>query len=129
MSKIQILIKKYMQFIKFAFVGVANTLISLAVYGLLLNLGMWYIMASTIGYLVGLLNGYIANSIWVFNKKLEVATSAKFVGVYLSALLINLVLLYLMVEIGGLNSFFAQVIVVGFNLIYNYTLSKLWTFR
>jgi putative flippase GtrA len=129
MNRILALFNKYEQFLKFSIVGVVNTAISLVVYGILIRLGFWYMLSSVIGYLVGLLNGYIANSIWVFNKKLQTKTSAKFIGVYLSALLFNLIILYLLVDVMTVNSMLAQVMVVGFNLIYNYTLNKLWTFR
>ena len=43
-----------MQFVKFGIVGVSNTLLTLAVYTLLLKVfGVWYLAASAIGFAVG----------------------------------------------------------------------------
>ena len=42
------------QFVKFGIVGVSNTLLTFAVYTLLLKVfGVWYIAASAIGFIVG----------------------------------------------------------------------------
>jgi putative flippase GtrA len=129
MNKIKLSIKKYGQFIKFCLVGVGNTAISLLVYALLIHFGMHYLLASTLSYCAGIINGYIFSSSFVFKKKMDMKQGLKFVGVYLSSLLINLLLLYILVDIFSIHELPAQVLVTFFNVIYNYLLNKIWTFN
>ena len=54
---------------KFALVGVSNTLITLLVYTFLLKVvGMWYLAASAIGFIVGATNGFLLNRRWTFRE-------------------------------------------------------------
>ncbi|MEH7179421.1 GtrA family protein [Neobacillus vireti] len=129
LNNINVSLQKYGQFLKFCIVGVTNTTISLVVYYLLLKLGIHYLLASTIAYCAGLLNGYILSSAFVFKQKRNVNQALKFIGVYLSSLLINLLLLYCLVDIFDISEFFAQVVVTFFNVFYNYFLNKIWTFN
>ena len=55
------------QFVKFGIVGISNTLITFAVYTVLLKVfGVWYIAASAIGFVVGATNGFLLNRRWTF---------------------------------------------------------------
>ena len=55
------------QFLKFGIVGVSNTLLTLAVYTLLLKVaGVWYLAASAIGFTAGAVNGFLLNRRWTF---------------------------------------------------------------
>jgi putative flippase GtrA len=129
LNKIKLLIQKYGQFIKFCIVGVANTTISLVAYYFLLKLGVHYLLASTISYCVGILNGYIFSTKFVFKKQRNKLQAFRFVGVNLSSLVINLLLLYILVDVFSVSEFIAQVIATIFNVIYNYSLNKFWTFK
>ncbi|MEH7115768.1 GtrA family protein [Neobacillus niacini] len=120
---------KYGQFIKFCLVGAVNTSISLVVYAFLLKLNVYYLTASTIAYIAGILNGYIFSLSFVFKKKFNFTQGLKFVGVYLSSLLINLFFLYILVDIFQFPKFIGQICVTGFNVIYNFLLNKYWTFN
>lgn len=129
MNKIKLSIQMHWQFIKFCIVGITNTTISLVAYYLLLKLGVQYLLASTIAYCAGLLNGYIFSSSFVFKQKRNVKQALKFLGVYLSSLLINLLILYVLVDVFGISEFIAQVMVTIFNVFYNYFLNRFWTFK
>src|SRR5664279_1325598 len=55
------------QFIKFGIVGISNTLLTFAVYTLLLKVfGVWYLLASAIGFIAGATNGFLLNRKWTF---------------------------------------------------------------
>src|ERR1700692_3924649 len=57
------------QFMKFGIVGVSNTLLTFAVYTLLLKVfGVWYLAASAIGFTVGAVNGFLLNRRWTFRE-------------------------------------------------------------
>jgi putative flippase GtrA len=129
MNKLKLSIKKYGQFIKFCIVGATNTGISLIVYAILLKVNVYYLAASAISYLAGLINGYVLSSSFVFKHKINVKKGLKFIGVYVSSLLINLGFLYILVDRFKLSAFFAQVVVTCFNVFYNYFLNKIWTFK
>lgn len=60
---------KWLPLIKFALVGVVNTLIDFAVYALLTTIGVNYILAQWISYSAGILNSYVMNRKWTFKKK------------------------------------------------------------
>lgn len=129
MTQIKKLYKQYASLIKFCMVGAMNTLISLIIYSICLYMGLHYTVASAIGYIGGIANGYILSSKFVFEQKLEGKKGIRFVLIYLSSLFINLIIITILVEILGMNKIVAQVVATGFNVIYNYLFNKLWTFR
>jgi putative flippase GtrA len=120
---------KYLPFIKFCLVGVTNVVISYTAYFILLKLGLYYLLASTIAYIVGILNGYIWSSKFVFKKNKSINNMMKFFIVYISALFINLGIIYICVDCYNMNKLIAPIIAIGVGTIYNYTLNKIWTFR
>lgn len=116
------------RFLKFAIVGVSNTAISFLVYVVLVKLSLYYILASIISYIAGILNSYILNTAFVFKEKKTKKNLFMFSSVYLSALLINLSLLYIMVDVFGTGPITGQILVTGLVMIYNYIMQKKWTF-
>lgn len=116
------------RFLKFAIVGVSNTAISFLVYVVLVKLSLYYILASIISYIAGILNSYILNTAFVFKEKKTKKNLFMFSSVYLSALLINLTLLYILVDIIGTGPITGQILVTGIVMIYNYIMQKKWTF-
>jgi putative flippase GtrA len=125
----RLLIEKHGQFLKFCLVGAVNTTISLAVYYILLKLDIHYLLASSIAYCAGLVNGYFFSSSYVFQQRRSVKQASKFIFVNASSLVINLLLLYLLVDVFGVSKIVAQVFVTCFNVVYNFFLNKWWTFK
>lgn len=122
------------QFIKFGIVGASNTLISMAVYYLLLFFGVHYIAANTAGYLAGTLNAYYWNSKYVFKKE---AGEVRGVGkslfrsflAYGITYLLSTGLLYLWVDILGISDKIAPVLNLVLTTPLNFLLNKLWAFK
>lgn len=76
------------QFLKFAVVGVLNTVVDFLVFQLLnLTLG-WTYLAQVIGYSAGVLNSYFWNSRWTFRK--EHRRSAREASAFLAVNLVSL---------------------------------------
>ena len=123
------LVTNQVDFIKFCIVGGINTLISLVVFKIIIDLDMHYMYASVGGYLSGLANGLILSSKFVFKKELNLSIGVKFVAVYLSALGINLMNMYIFTEIIGFIPIISQVIAIAINVVYNYILNKFWSFK
>jgi len=54
--------------IKYGIVGVINTLIALGVFTLLIKISVYYVIASTAGFLIGFTNSYLMNKFWTFKS-------------------------------------------------------------
>lgn len=117
------------RFLRFAAVGLVNTAASFLVYITLLQFQVFYIFASVIAYITGIGISYLLNTAFVFKSQKRKSTAYKFVAVYLSALLINLSMLYLFVDILGINPVLGQILVTSAVLFYNYVLQSIWTFK
>lgn len=123
------LASRYSQFLRFCMVGVVNTLISVVIFNILIYFGVHYLIATILGYVAGLINGYVSSSKFVFKEDVNKNTAIKFVIVYMSALLINLALMYVMVDMGKIHPSLGQIAVTVFNVVYNFILNKIWTFK
>ena len=101
-----VIMKKY-PFIIYLVTGGLNTIISLELYNLLIQFGIYYLIASGISYVFGVIEGYIFSSLWVFKYKVRFSGLIKYYVVYGISFVINVGLMYLMVSVLGLNKFMA----------------------
>lgn len=124
------LINKYNYFIKFVCVGISNTLISLSIYYLLKSIGVNYLIATALGWIISSISGYFLNKIWVFkNKEAKKKSIFKYYLLYGSALLLNLVLMYIQVSILKISDNIAPLITLVITTLYNYFFSKKFVFK
>jgi putative flippase GtrA len=129
LTKLKSLYRKYNQFLRFCLVGLANTTITLGLFQLFDMAKMQYLVASVIAYGAGILNGYFWSTRAVFKTKGTAANFTKFVLVNLVSIGLNLLLMYLFVDVAGVRpKVLAQAFVVPFTFIANFSLNKLWTF-
>ncbi len=119
------------QFVKFGIVGVSNTLITFAVYTLLLKgFGVWYLAASAIGFVVGAVNGFLWNRRWTFRGHVGDALTPVRWGIVQSAGLgLNLGLLYLFVHDAGLDKLLGQAFATVIVTVLTFIANRAWTFR
>lgn len=119
------------QFVKFGIVGVSNTLLTFAVYGLLLKVfGVWYLAASAIGFVVGATNGFLLNRRWTFSGHVgDALTPVRWAIVQGCGLGINEGLLYLFVHDARLDKLLAQVFATAVVTISTFFANRAWTFR
>src|SRR2546426_4921901 len=98
------------QFIKFGIVGISNTLLTFAVYTLLLKVfGVWYLAASAIGFGAGTVNSFLLNRRWTFRGHVgDALTPVRWTVVQCTGFALNLGLLYLFVHDAGLDKLVAQ---------------------
>ena len=125
-------LKKCEQFIKFAIVGCSNTLINLATYYALLFLGIHYLAAYTIGFLVSVCNAFYWNNKYVFKNKQEKNIIKAFFKVFSSygfTFILSILLMSLMVEILGVTSIIAPIIKLIVTIPLNFILNKVWAFK
>lgn len=124
----------FIQFIKFGLVGVSNTIISVGTYYLLMYLGMQYILANTIGFILGTLNAYYWNNKYVFKKGEDEhrSNTKSVIKVFISygiTFILSTVLLYLWVDILGISTMIAPIINLIITIPLNFILNKLWAFK
>ena len=119
------------RFIKFGLVGVLNTAINWIVFIILNMLGMYYIFSNIIAYSLSTLNSYIWNSKWVFKYSGDDVkeTTAKFIILNIIGLILNTCILYILVDIIGLNKIVSLIITTVIVMILNYFINKLWVFK
>jgi len=119
------------QFLKFGIVGVSNTLLTFAVYTLLLKVfGVWYIAASGIGFAVGAVNGFLLNRKWTFKEhRGDALTPVRWTVVQGCGLGANLGLVYLFVSGAGLGALVGQACATAIVTVLTFAANRSWTFR
>ena len=119
------------QFLKFGVVGVSNTLLTFAVYGLLLKVfGVWYLAASAIGFAVGAVNGFLLNRRWTFREHVgDAFTPVRWGIVQGCGLGLNEALLYLFVHGASLDKLLAQAFATAVVTVLTFLANRAWTFR
>jgi putative flippase GtrA len=119
------------QFVKFAIVGVSNTLITFAVYTLLLKgFGVWYLAASAIGFIAGAVNGFLLNRRWTFRGHVgDALTPVRWFVVQGCGLALNEGLLYLYVDELGLDKLVGQALSIALVTVSTFLVNRAWTFR
>lgn len=121
---------KYRQFILFCVVGGMNTLITMFVFWLLNQvLHVNHLIASPIGYACGVVNGYLWSTALVFKKKKTAGNAMKFILVNALVMGVNTGLMFVWVNLMGMQELIAQGVTILFTMVLNFTLNKLWTFR
>lgn len=151
--------KSFLQFLKFALVGVSNTLISEGVYMVLIFFKLHYLPASFIGFTLSTLNAYYWSSRYVFRedadgeRRVWWRVLAKTYVAYLWGYLVNAALLVLWIDllhIGRLTEplakwclaesfpsldavFWGNLLAAGINLMItvpmNFVINKYWAYR
>ncbi|MBU3143463.1 GtrA family protein [Clostridium sp. CF012] len=123
--------KEILQFIKFGFVGASNTLISLAIYYTLVYININYIVANALGYITSSICGYFLNRKWVFKESKEKTSKSviKYYIVYASSFLINILCMYIWVDVLEISKIIAPILTMGITVPYNFIFNKIWVFK
>ena len=118
------------QWLRFAAVGVSNTLLSTAVFAVLFHLGVPYLLGSALAFALGALNSYTLNRRWTFRSRAPRGPElARFVCVQAVGLGVNLALLAALVEVASIQHVFAQVLAFPVASIITFALSRQWAFK
>jgi putative flippase GtrA len=102
--------KVTLQFIRFVVVGALNTLLGLAVIFMAKGLLDWNDLASNVaGYSFGLCLSFLLNRGWTFRHKGEISpTLLRFLCAFALAYGSNLITVFALRDLAGLNSYVAQ---------------------
>lgn len=124
----------FAQFVKFAFVGLSNTLITYVSYVICVYFGIYYQLSNLIGYLIGIVNSFYWNNKYVFKQKEGenrsiVKAFVKCVMSYAGGYVISTVLLFLWVQVFHLSEYLAPIISLLLTVPLNFVLNKKWAFK
>lgn len=118
----------FLQFIKFGLVGVSNTVISYVTYVVCVYVGMHYILANIVSFIISVLNSYYWNNKFVFvadenETRIWWKTLGKtFIAYGFTGLILNNILLFLLLDVLNIAQFMA--VPVGILQSYGYTMTN-----
>ena len=149
--------KSVWQFVKFAIVGVFNTMISELVYGVLVFFDVPYLVAYFLGFVISVLNAYYWSNKYVFKQgdenRVWWKVLLKTYVAYLWGFLVSAVLLIVWIDIVHISNWFigignvlqrmgyyrfdatflGEVAAAGINLLItvpmNFLINKYWAYR
>ncbi len=129
-NKIKKIYKKYEEIINYVIVGALTTGVSIFSYFVFRFININYIISSIMSWICAVLFAFYTNKKYVFksiqNKYRELI---KFVSARIFTLLIEVLLMYLLVDIIYLNDKIAKILLQFVILILNYLFSKIFVFK
>lgn len=119
------------QILKFSVVGLLSTVVNYSLFYLLFKImGIYYIIASAVGFFLGVLVGYTLNKNWTFGGAVSTANDVyKYYMVYLLSLLISLAFLKFLVVVLGLEPAIANCLMICLSTCINFVGIKCWVFK
>ncbi len=121
----------WLQLIRFAIVGASGYAVNLILYALLVRtLGVEYLVAETVAWIVAAGNNFVWNRHWTFKAGdgQVHAQAIRFFLVTLVALGFNLLVLRILVESAGMDKVLAEVLALAASTPLNFLGNKLWSF-
>jgi dolichol-phosphate mannosyltransferase len=121
----------WMQLFKFGVVGATGYVVNLAVFAILVELFAVHHIPAAIGaFCVAVMNNFLWNRHWTFKATAGHAgfQAARFFTVSTAALVVNLIVLSLLVDVLGAPELPSQAFAVAFAMPLNFVGNKLWTF-
>lgn len=129
------LYERFREFFCYGIFGVITTIVNFAVFWVLSDvLGVYYMIANVIAWVIAVAVAFVTNKLWVFESKnwkstIWIPECIGFVTARLATGLLDMGLMYLMVSIIGMPKMCAKLISDVVVTIGNYVLSKLLVFR
>jgi putative flippase GtrA len=123
--------ENWVQLFKFGVVGGLGYAINLIVFAALTQgAGVHHIAAAVGSFCVAVTNNFLLNRHWTFRATEAHAgfQAVRFFAVSVLALGVNLVLLYLLVDVGSAPELPSQAVAVAGAMPFNFVGNKLWTF-
>lgn len=95
------------------------------------RLGMHYLLSSLLAFLMTTPLGFWLNTSGAFRQRSQASQRqlATYTLIVVASLLINMLLMWLLVEQAGTHYLFANILVTGVMLVANFGAHSMWTFR
>jgi len=124
------------RFIQFCFVGLTGVGVNFGTFWLLTRgAGLWDLAAVILGWATATLSNFILNDIWTFRDRRVRAAKAillravKFFLVSLGAIGVYYAVYTPLTRFLGVYDLVAYAIAIGIGLVWNFSMSVLWTWR
>lgn len=117
-----------LEFARFVLVGVGNTLVSFAVYNVLLELAVAYPAAAACAFAAGAVNGYVFNRGWTFRAGDSASTRIRYVVVQAAGLGLTTGLLSLFVHAGRLGEVAGYAAALPLVTTATFLVNRTWVF-
>lgn len=120
------------QFIKFCFVGLLNTGIDMLAYLFFTRiLGVFYLIANILAFMISSTNSYFLNRTFTFKSKHDkkALEYSKFMSVLLFGLVLAEIVLFISVHFFETNDVLGKIFAIGIVLFWNFFGSKFLVFR
>lgn len=132
MIQMKNLIQKNKEVIMYLIFGVLTTVVNIIVYYIFNDvLHVHYMISNVIAWIISVLFAYITNRKYVFVSSDDsiIHELTKFVGARVSTGIMDMVVMWLLVDVIHINSMIAKIISNVLVIISNYVLSKLFVFK
>ena len=132
MRKIFDLLKIYSEVINYLIFGVLTTIVSIGIYALCTKcFHINYMIANVISWIISVMFAYITNRIFVFksNSNDIIIEMYQFYKYRIFSFLIDIFLMYALVELINIDDMISKVIVQVVVIILNYVFSKIFVFK
>lgn len=132
MKKIIDLYKKYSEIINYLIFGILTTLVNFIAYFMCRKIfHIVYMLSKAISWIIAVLFAYITNRKFVFESKSDnlLKEIYQFYKYRIFSLGIELLLMYIFVEVFGIDDMIANIPVTFIVVIINYFFSKLFVFN
>lgn len=116
------------QLVRFALVGVSNTVLSYAVYAALVTLAVPYVLAGAVAFAAGAVNGYRLNRRWTFGRCDSAGLRVRYVLVQACGLLATSLLLRLFVERAQLGRIGSYGLAIPLVTLATFAANRWWAF-
>ena len=120
------------ELISYLIFGVLTTVVNIVVYYVFNTwLQVNYLVSNAIAWIASVLFAYITNRKYVFESKNTSMFNelVKFIGARLSTGIMDMILMWLLVDVLSMNSMFSKIIVNVLVIVLNYVLSKVFVFK
>jgi dolichol-phosphate mannosyltransferase len=117
------------QFARFCAVGASGYAVNLAVYAALLEVGMHYLAAAALAFLVAAASNYLWNRTWTFRTSEAPVLGQGARALVVSALSLGANQLFLLVLVAaGAGHLAAQAVAIALATPFSFAANKLWAF-
>lgn len=115
--------------LRFLFTGGLNAFICLILFAILINIRLNYLLASTVVFVFGVIEGYLLSAVLVFRHKINFRPLLRYSLVYLVSYVVNITLLYICVDFIKLSDLNGQIVTSLLVAALNYALVKKLVFK
>lgn len=115
--------------------GVLTTIVNICIYTLCVKqLSLHYLIANVIAWIIAVIFAFITNKLFVFKsksweRKIWINEFTKFIGARIVTGVLDMLMMYIMVDVLILNDVFSKTIVNIIVILVNFVFSKLIIFK